>query len=152
MTIWRPSSAFKFPRTAGVFRYIIAGGLVAEEPAVGSDDILFKVFQEKGGSLDPKTRMLITVMVMLKVTTQTKDGLRRHVSRALDAGATPSELHDVILHAPVDAFRHKSVITKCLTSTGTTPRMPIKFSTLLQRYRADIMRFEYAQGCPSGVS
>ena len=57
----------------------------------------FKFLKETGKSLDPKTRMLITVIT--KVATQTEKGLRQYLPRALDAGATPSEILDAILHA-----------------------------------------------------
>ena len=57
----------------------------------------FKFLKETGKSLDPKTRMLITVIT--KIATQTGKGLRQYLPRALDAGATPSEILDAILHA-----------------------------------------------------
>jgi nitrite reductase/ring-hydroxylating ferredoxin subunit/alkylhydroperoxidase/carboxymuconolactone decarboxylase family protein YurZ len=57
----------------------------------------FKFLKETGKSLDPKTRMLITVIT--KIATQTEKGLRQYLPRALDAGATPSEILDAILHA-----------------------------------------------------
>jgi len=47
----------------------------------------FKFLKETGKSLDPKTRMLITVIT--KIATQTEKGLRQYLPRALDAGATP---------------------------------------------------------------
>ena len=56
-----------------------------------------KFLKETGKSLDPKTRMLITVIT--KIATQTERGLRQYLPRALDAGATPSEILDAILHA-----------------------------------------------------
>ena len=57
----------------------------------------FKFLKETGKSLDPKTRMLITVIT--KIATQTEKGLRQYLPRALDAGATPNEVLDAILHA-----------------------------------------------------
>lgn len=57
----------------------------------------FKFLKETGKSLDPKTRMLITVIT--KVATQTERGFRQYLPRALDAGATPGEIMDAILHA-----------------------------------------------------
>jgi nitrite reductase/ring-hydroxylating ferredoxin subunit/alkylhydroperoxidase/carboxymuconolactone decarboxylase family protein YurZ len=57
----------------------------------------FKFLKESGKSLDPKTRMLITVIT--KVATQTEKGFRQYLPRALDAGATPGEILDAILHA-----------------------------------------------------
>ena len=57
----------------------------------------FKFLKETGKSLDPKTRMLITVIT--KIATQTEKGLRQYLPRALDAGATPNEILDAILHA-----------------------------------------------------
>lgn len=56
-----------------------------------------KFLKETGKSLDPKTRALITVIT--KVATQTENGLRQYLVRALDAGCTPSEILDAILHA-----------------------------------------------------
>ncbi|MCR4347203.1 MAG: Rieske 2Fe-2S domain-containing protein [Sulfuricaulis sp.] len=56
-----------------------------------------KFLKETGKSLDPKTRMLITVIT--KIAVQTEGGLRQYLPRALDAGATPSEILDAILHA-----------------------------------------------------
>jgi nitrite reductase/ring-hydroxylating ferredoxin subunit/alkylhydroperoxidase/carboxymuconolactone decarboxylase family protein YurZ len=56
-----------------------------------------KFLKETGKSLDPKTRMLITVIT--KIATQTEKGLRQYLPRALDAGNTPSEILDGILHA-----------------------------------------------------
>jgi nitrite reductase/ring-hydroxylating ferredoxin subunit/alkylhydroperoxidase/carboxymuconolactone decarboxylase family protein YurZ len=57
----------------------------------------FKFLKETGKSLDPKTRLLITVVT--KIATQTENGLRQYLPRALDAGATPDEILDAILHA-----------------------------------------------------
>jgi nitrite reductase/ring-hydroxylating ferredoxin subunit/alkylhydroperoxidase/carboxymuconolactone decarboxylase family protein YurZ len=57
----------------------------------------FKFLKETGKSLDPKTRMLITVIT--KVAAQTEKGLRQYLPRAIDAGATPGEILDAILHA-----------------------------------------------------
>ncbi len=57
----------------------------------------FKFLKETGKSLDPKIRMLITVIT--KVATQTEKGFRQYLPRALDAGATPGEIMDAILHA-----------------------------------------------------
>jgi nitrite reductase/ring-hydroxylating ferredoxin subunit/alkylhydroperoxidase/carboxymuconolactone decarboxylase family protein YurZ len=56
-----------------------------------------KFLKETGKSLDPKTRMLITVIT--KIAVQTEGGLRQYLPRALDAGATPNEILDAILHA-----------------------------------------------------
>lgn len=56
-----------------------------------------KFLKETGKSLDPKTRALITVIT--KVATQTENGFRQYLVRALDAGCTPSEVLDAILHA-----------------------------------------------------
>lgn len=57
----------------------------------------FRFLKESGRSLDPKTRMLITVIT--KVYTQTEKGFRQYLPRALDAGATPGEVLDALLHA-----------------------------------------------------
>jgi nitrite reductase/ring-hydroxylating ferredoxin subunit/alkylhydroperoxidase/carboxymuconolactone decarboxylase family protein YurZ len=53
--------------------------------------------KESSKSLDPKTRALITVIT--KVATQTEKGFRQYVPRALQAGASPNEVLDAILHA-----------------------------------------------------
>ena len=57
----------------------------------------FKFLKESGKSLDPKTRLLITVIT--KIATQTEKGLRQYLPQALNAGATPNEILDAILHA-----------------------------------------------------
>jgi nitrite reductase/ring-hydroxylating ferredoxin subunit/alkylhydroperoxidase/carboxymuconolactone decarboxylase family protein YurZ len=56
-----------------------------------------KFLKETGKSLDPKTRALITVIT--KVATQTENGFRQYLVRALDAGCKPAEILDAILHA-----------------------------------------------------
>jgi nitrite reductase/ring-hydroxylating ferredoxin subunit/alkylhydroperoxidase/carboxymuconolactone decarboxylase family protein YurZ len=56
-----------------------------------------KFVKETGKSLDPRTRALITVIT--KVATQTENGFRQYLVRALDAGCSPSEIVDAILHA-----------------------------------------------------
>lgn len=56
-----------------------------------------KFLKETGKSLDPKTRALITVIT--KVATQTENGFRQYLVRALQTGCTPSEILDAILHA-----------------------------------------------------
>lgn len=56
-----------------------------------------KFLKETGKSLDPKTRALITVIT--KVSSQTENGFRQYLVRALDAGCSPSEIIDAILHA-----------------------------------------------------
>jgi nitrite reductase/ring-hydroxylating ferredoxin subunit/alkylhydroperoxidase/carboxymuconolactone decarboxylase family protein YurZ len=56
-----------------------------------------KFVKEAGKSLDPKTRALITVIT--KVATQTENGFRQYLVRALDAGCTPNEIIDAIMHA-----------------------------------------------------
>ncbi len=53
--------------------------------------------KESGKSLDPKTRALITLIT--KVATQTEGGFRQYLSRALQAGCSPDEILDAILHA-----------------------------------------------------
>jgi nitrite reductase/ring-hydroxylating ferredoxin subunit/alkylhydroperoxidase/carboxymuconolactone decarboxylase family protein YurZ len=56
-----------------------------------------KFLKETGKSLDPKTRALITVIT--KVATQTENGFRQYLVRALEVGCTPDEILDAILHA-----------------------------------------------------
>ena len=56
-----------------------------------------KFLKETGKSLDPKTRALITLIT--KVATQTENGFRQYLVRALDAGCKPNEIIDAILHA-----------------------------------------------------
>lgn len=56
-----------------------------------------KFLKETGKSLDPKTRALITVIT--KVATQTENGFRQYLVRALEAGCRPAEILDAILHA-----------------------------------------------------
>src|SRR3989304_2200079 len=56
-----------------------------------------KFLKETGKSLDPKTRALITLIT--KVATQTENGFRQYLVRALDAGCKPAEIIDAILHA-----------------------------------------------------
>lgn len=57
----------------------------------------FKFLKEAGKHLDPKTRALITVIT--KVATQTEKGFRQYLARALQAGCTPDEVLDALLHA-----------------------------------------------------
>ncbi len=57
----------------------------------------FKFLKETGKSLDPKTRALITLIT--KVATQTENGFRQYLIRAREAGCTPNEILDAILHA-----------------------------------------------------
>lgn len=57
----------------------------------------FAFLKEAGGSLDPKTRALISVIT--KVATQTERGFRQYLRRALRAGATPGEILDALLMA-----------------------------------------------------
>lgn len=57
----------------------------------------FKFIKESGKSLDPKTRALITLIT--KVATQTEDGFRQYLVRALDVGCRSDEILDAILHA-----------------------------------------------------
>lgn len=56
-----------------------------------------KFLKESGKSLDPKTRLLITVIT--KVATKTEKGLRQYLPKALDAGASAGEILDALLHA-----------------------------------------------------
>lgn len=56
-----------------------------------------KFLKETGKSLDPKTRLLITVIT--KIATQTEKGFRQYLPRALEVGATPNEILDAIMHA-----------------------------------------------------
>lgn len=57
----------------------------------------FRFLKEAGKHLDPKTRALISVIT--KVHAQTENGLRQYVRRALDDGATPTEILDALLMA-----------------------------------------------------
>lgn len=57
----------------------------------------FKFLKESGKSLDPKTKALITVIT--KVATQTEKGFRQYLTRALEAGCSPEEVLDALLHA-----------------------------------------------------
>lgn len=57
----------------------------------------FAFLKQSGKSLDPKTRALITLIT--KVATQTEGGFRQYLSRALQAGCTPDEVLDSMLHA-----------------------------------------------------
>lgn len=56
-----------------------------------------KFLKESGKSLDPKTRLLITVIT--KVATKTEKGFRQYLPKALDAGASAGEILDALLHA-----------------------------------------------------
>lgn len=56
-----------------------------------------KFLKESGKSLDPKTRALITVIT--KISTQTENGFRQYLVRALEDGCAPNEILDAILHA-----------------------------------------------------
>ena len=57
----------------------------------------FKFLKEAGGSLDPKTRGLISVIT--KVHAQTPRGVKQYVKRALADGATANEILDALLMA-----------------------------------------------------
>lgn len=57
----------------------------------------FRFLKETGKHLDPKTRSLISVIT--KVHAQTEAGLKQYVRRALDDGATPTEILDALLMA-----------------------------------------------------
>jgi nitrite reductase/ring-hydroxylating ferredoxin subunit len=57
----------------------------------------FTFLKQSGKSLDPKTRALITLIT--KVMTQTEGGFRQYLGRALQAGCTPDEILDALLHA-----------------------------------------------------
>lgn len=57
----------------------------------------FKFLKEAGQHLDPKTRDLISVIT--KVHSQTENGLRQYLSRALRGGCTPNEVIDALLMA-----------------------------------------------------
>lgn len=57
----------------------------------------FAFLKESGKSLDPKTRALITLIT--KVATQTEGGFRQYLVRARQAGCTPNEVLDALLHA-----------------------------------------------------
>jgi nitrite reductase/ring-hydroxylating ferredoxin subunit/alkylhydroperoxidase/carboxymuconolactone decarboxylase family protein YurZ len=56
-----------------------------------------KFMKEAGKHLDPKTRNLISVIT--KVHSQTENGLRQYLLRALREGATPREVLDALLMA-----------------------------------------------------
>jgi nitrite reductase/ring-hydroxylating ferredoxin subunit/alkylhydroperoxidase/carboxymuconolactone decarboxylase family protein YurZ len=56
-----------------------------------------KFLKGTGRSLDPKTRALITLIT--KVATQTENGFRQYLVRALEEGCAPNEILDAILHA-----------------------------------------------------
>lgn len=56
-----------------------------------------KFLKEAGKHLDPKTRNLISVIT--KVHSQTENGLRQYLLRALREGATPREIIDALLMA-----------------------------------------------------
>ena len=57
----------------------------------------FKFLKDAGKHLDPKTRSLISVIT--KVHSQTKAGLLQYTRRALNDGATPTEILDALLMA-----------------------------------------------------
>ena len=57
----------------------------------------FRFLKQAGGSLDPKTRSLISVIT--KVAAQTESGLRQYLPRALHDGVTPEEVLDALLMA-----------------------------------------------------
>lgn len=57
----------------------------------------FKFLKESGKSLDPKTRALITLIT--KIATQTENGFRQYLVRALEDGCAPNEILDGILQA-----------------------------------------------------
>jgi nitrite reductase/ring-hydroxylating ferredoxin subunit/alkylhydroperoxidase/carboxymuconolactone decarboxylase family protein YurZ len=57
----------------------------------------FRFLKEAGKHLDPKTRSLISVIT--KVHAQTEAGLLQYTRRALDDGASPTEILDVLLMA-----------------------------------------------------
>jgi AhpD family alkylhydroperoxidase len=52
---------------------------------------------EKAGPLDPRTQHL--VQLGMAITGQAEGAVRSHARRALDAGATPDELHHVVFLA-----------------------------------------------------
>ncbi len=57
----------------------------------------FKFLKEAGKHLDPKTRALISVIT--KVHSQTENGLRQYLMRALREGCSPQEVLDALLMA-----------------------------------------------------
>jgi nitrite reductase/ring-hydroxylating ferredoxin subunit/alkylhydroperoxidase/carboxymuconolactone decarboxylase family protein YurZ len=57
----------------------------------------FKFLKEAGKHLDPKTRALISVIT--KVHSQTENGLRQYLLRALREGCSPQEVLDALLMA-----------------------------------------------------
>jgi nitrite reductase/ring-hydroxylating ferredoxin subunit/alkylhydroperoxidase/carboxymuconolactone decarboxylase family protein YurZ len=57
----------------------------------------FKFLREAGKHLDPKTRDLISVIT--KVYSQTENGFRQYLTRALRNGCSPNEVLDALLTA-----------------------------------------------------
>lgn len=57
----------------------------------------FAFLKEAGRHLDPKTRNLISVIT--KAHSQTRDGFKQYLGRALREGATPDEILDALLMA-----------------------------------------------------
>jgi nitrite reductase/ring-hydroxylating ferredoxin subunit/alkylhydroperoxidase/carboxymuconolactone decarboxylase family protein YurZ len=57
----------------------------------------FAFLKEAGRHLDPKTRDLISVIT--KAHSQTREGLKQYLGRALRNGATPDEILDALLMA-----------------------------------------------------
>lgn len=57
----------------------------------------FKFLKLSGGSLDPKTKNLISVIS--KVHAQTEPGFRQYLKRALKEGCTPNEVLDALIMA-----------------------------------------------------
>lgn len=57
----------------------------------------FKFLKDSGKHLDPKTRSLISVIT--KVYSQTENGFKQYLKRALRDGATPMEVLDALLMA-----------------------------------------------------
>ena len=56
-----------------------------------------KFLKEAGKGLDPKTRFLISVIT--KIATQTENGFKQYLKRAMESGATANEIIDAILQA-----------------------------------------------------
>jgi len=69
--------------------------LLAVRP--GPMQAYFSFLKQAGGSLDPKTRSLISVIT--KVGAQTERGFRQYLKRALRDGATADEVIDALLMA-----------------------------------------------------
>jgi alkylhydroperoxidase/carboxymuconolactone decarboxylase family protein YurZ len=115
----------------------ILPGVGGQGPAFPDHLVRFAEVPVRNGALEPKVRELILFALNTSVSHLHLPGIRRHLRGALDAGATPQEIHEVLQMISALGIHAVTIGVPILAELLAETREPPPLTAEQERLKAD---------------